>query len=146
MHQGSRTQERGGGDGSRDHCVRVDVGGNGCVGRLLLVDAPHLHIFSNVSKATKSQDVLTLTMCNYMARDRYPDTLVARSGGPARRRSSGVLSSPMAVRRTSSLRRKEVRPTRVADMRRPPPRMQILPSFIPIPSRYWPSWAYSRSH
>jgi hypothetical protein len=76
MHQGSRTQERGGGDGSRDHCVRVDVGGNGRVGHLLLVDAPHLRIFSSVSKATKSQDVLTLTMCNYMARDRYPDTLV----------------------------------------------------------------------
>ena len=33
----------GGGDGSRGHRVLVDVGGNGCVGGLLLVDAPHLH-------------------------------------------------------------------------------------------------------
>jgi len=33
----------GGGYGSTDHRVRADVGGDGCVGPLLLVDAPHLH-------------------------------------------------------------------------------------------------------
>ena len=33
----------GGGDGARDHRVLANVGGNGCVGGLLLVDAPHLH-------------------------------------------------------------------------------------------------------